>query len=170
VLVAPKDDNLLIRLIHPSFFDFITNPTRCTNPYFAVDPPTLHALLAYACLKAMQKLNRDICQIRDPSKLDSEVEDLTERIAQYIPRHLQYACRSWTYHLSHCHMSDVPLALLQEFCSNSILYWVEVCSLLGELRSALVNLDDVCKVVSVRIPQSAQKSNIKPVYAENRRY
>jgi len=157
VLVVPKDDNLMIRLIHPSFFDFLTNPARCTNPHFAIDPRSQHGLLAEACLIAMKRLKRDMCQIRDPSKLDSEVEDMTERIAQHIPRYLQYACRNWTYHLSYSHVSDILLTLLQEFCSNSLLYWVEVCSLLGELRSTLIGLDDVYKMILVCILISALK-------------
>jgi hypothetical protein len=39
---------------------------------------------------------------------------------------------------------------LREFCSQYLLYWVEVCSLLGELRGALVALDAAQKALVVR--------------------
>jgi hypothetical protein len=91
-----------------------------------------------------------MCQIVDPSLLNNEVRDLAERIARYIPPHLQYACRNWAYHLSHVQMSDIPFEILSEFCSTWLLYWVEVCSLIGDLQNAIVGLDAVCQLLSVR--------------------
>jgi len=151
VLVLPNDDNQMIRLIHPSFFDFLTDAARCSDQRFAVDSETLHGSLARACLDAMKGLKRDICEIGYPSKLNNEVPDLSERIARYIPPHLKYASRSWAYHLSRCRVHDVPMELLRELCYKSLLHWMEVCSLLGELRGALLALDAASQLVSVRI-------------------
>ena len=138
VLIVPAKTSCdPIRLLHPSFFDFLVDPARCTDSHFVVNPDEHHALLARMCLEAMRSLRRDICGIQGPSKLDSEVGDLSERIAQRIPPYVQYASRHWPYHLSCCRVSDVPTELLKEFCSNSLLHWVEICSLLGELRNAL---------------------------------
>jgi hypothetical protein len=153
VLIVPKGNRQLIRLVHPSFFDFLSSSTRCPNPLLAVDPEKVHALLAFACLDAMRILKRDICDVRDPSKLDAEVEDLSERIARCIPPYLQYACGNWAYHLSRCRVSDIPVNTLKEFCHKFLLYWVEVCSLLGGLRTALVALNAVCHAVAVGFPR-----------------
>lgn len=152
VLVVPDDDNKIIRIIHPSFFDFLTNPARCSHSQFAVDPGKQHAVLARACLGNMKVLlKRDICGIRDPSKANSEVEDLSERIDRHIPLHLQYATRSWAYHCSRSTISDLPVDPLRQFCVNSILYWVEACSLMGDLGVTLSVLNEAFRLISVRV-------------------
>jgi hypothetical protein len=38
-------------------------------------------------------------------------------------------------------LSDVLLDAVKEFCSKYLLYWLEVCSLFGELRGAILALD-----------------------------
>ena len=151
VLLVPQGDDEMIRLVHPSFFDFLTNRLRCSDLRFTVDPKTQHAFLAQLCLEAMKGLKRDICKIGDPSKLDCEVPDLIERIARHIPPYLQYACHNWAYHLSHSRVSEAPLVFLREFCLNSLLHWIEVCSLFGELQSALLGLTAALKLVMVCI-------------------
>jgi hypothetical protein len=151
VVIVPEDDVQVIRLLHPSFFDYITNPTRCVNSKFAVDSGSQHTLLARACLDVMKRLRRDICGIKDPSILNSEVEDLPTRIKTCIPPELQYACRHWAWHISNGMVSEI-LNALEEFCSRYLLYWVEVCSLLGDLRGALVALDEAQKALNVSCP------------------
>jgi hypothetical protein len=150
VVIVPEDEMQGIRLLHPSFFDFITNPTRCRNPSFVVNAKTQHTMLARACLDTMKGLRRDICGIKNPSILNNEVEDLSTRIIQHIPLHLQYACRHWAFHLAHAMVSDVLLDAMTEFSSKYLLYWIEACSLLGELRSAILALDTAQRALAVR--------------------
>ena len=141
ILILPDSDTEPIRLHHPSFVDFITQSSRCTNRRFVVDSEIQHTLLAVQCLKAMQLLKQDICGIKDPCLLNSEVDDLLSRIKANIPVHVQYACRYWMFHLTHALISDTLADLLKEFCTKYLLYWVEVSSLLGELRNTLVGLN-----------------------------
>jgi hypothetical protein len=143
IVMVPDNDSQAIRLLHPSFFDFMTDPTRCRTADFVVNTLTQHTILACACLDTMMFLRQDICEIQNPSLLNSEVGDLPLRIKKYIPAQVQYACRHWAFHLTRACLSDVLLDLLKEFCSKCLLYWVEVCSLLGELRNALLALHDV---------------------------
>jgi hypothetical protein len=150
VVIVPEDDSRAIRLLHPSFFDFITSPTRCSNPKFVVNRDMQHTLLARVCLEVMTSLRQDICGINNLSSLNSEVDDLPSRIIDNIPPHLRYACRHWAWHLANGIFSDVLLDLLREFCSKKLLYWIEVCSLLGELRNALLSLNSVQMAISVR--------------------
>jgi hypothetical protein len=35
-------------------------------------------------------------------------------------------------------LSDKLLSMLDEFCHNHLLYWVEACSLLGNLQGVLI--------------------------------
>jgi hypothetical protein len=155
VVIVPEDGVQVIRLLHPSFFDYITNPARCLNSKFTVDARSQHTLLARACLSVMKRLKRDICGIKDPSVLNSEVDDLPTRIKTQIPPELQYACRHWAWHVSNGVVSEI-LTLLEEFCSKHLLYWVEICSLLGDLRGALIGLGEAQKALIVSCSISYQ--------------
>lgn len=150
IIDVPNDQNRVIRFLHPSFPDFATDPTRCHIPDFLIDNTTHHTSLAIACLFAMKALRRDICDIRDPTLLDSEVPNLRDRIQQNLPPHLQYACRHWATHIVHSETSDELLGLLEEFFSTRILFWVEACALLQELRNSLLGLDICSRKLAVR--------------------
>jgi hypothetical protein len=149
VVIIPETDVQVIRLIHPSFFDFMTDQTRCQNPKFAVNPETQHTLLARACLQTIKSLKQDICGIKNPFILNNEVNDLPSRITKCIPPHVRYACRHWAFHLTNALVADDLPGLIKEFCSNFLLNWVEVCSLLGELRNSLVALRDAQQFLAV---------------------
>ncbi|KAJ7130432.1 hypothetical protein C8R44DRAFT_613947 [Mycena epipterygia] len=149
VLVVPEHDDHVIRLLHPSFADFITNPDRCLVLKYVVKAEEQHTLLAQSCLVVMRGLCQDICQIKNPSLLNSEVTDLPTRIGTYISAHVQYACRHWAYHVSKSMVCAPLLNLLKEFCEKYLLYWIEVCSLLGELRNALLSVAAVYQALLV---------------------
>jgi hypothetical protein len=150
IVIVPEKDTETIRLLHPSFFDFITNPIRCQNPKFVVDTKTQHTFLACACFQAMKRLRRDICGIKNSSILNGEVGDLSTRIETSILPHVQYACRHWGSHLAQSTFSNDVVNLVEEFCRNKLLNWLEVCSLLGELRSALLSLNATQLAILVR--------------------
>ena len=149
VIIVPENDRQIIRLLHPSFFDFLTDPSRCRNLKFAMNVEAQHTLLAHACFQTMRGLKRDICGIKNPFILNNEVNNLPSRITQDIPPQVQYACRYWAKHLANASVSDDLLELMVEFSSKYLLYWVEVSSLLGELRNALVALHDAQQLLAV---------------------
>jgi hypothetical protein len=149
VVMVPDNDTQVIRLLHPSFFDFMTDPTRCWKADFVVNPLSQDTLLARACLQTLQGLKRNMCGIQNPTMLNSEVDDLPSRITTCIPAYAQYACCHWASHLTNAFMSDDLLPLLKEFCFKYLLYWIEVCSLLGELRNALIALHDTQQFLRV---------------------
>ena len=149
ILLLPDSDTRPIQLHHPSFVDFITYSNRRCDAKFAVDSEKQHTLLAIQCLRAMQSLKRDICGINNPCILNSEVDGLPSRITANIPPYMQYACRYWIFHITHALISDTLVDLLKEFCTKYLLYWIEVCSLLGELRNTLVGLHAAKDFLSV---------------------
>jgi hypothetical protein len=103
-----------------------------------------------------RELKRNICQI-DRFTLNSEVEDLHERLEKHIDRGLDYACRHWAYHLtiSPSANSTAELAeLLTVFAKEKMLYWVELLSLFGALSTAISALEDMTAWCSVRISTS----------------
>ena len=149
VIIVPQNDAQIIRLLHPSFFDFMTDPMRYGNATFGLIATDQHTWLARACLQAVTTLKRDICGIQSVFILNNEVDDLPLRITKCIPPHIQYACRHWAWHLINASVSDQLLGLVKEFCSKYLLYWIEACSLLGELRNALIALQDAKQFLSV---------------------
>ena len=110
---------------------------------------TQHTLLACVCLEAMTKLQQNICGLENPFLLNKEINDLPERIKRKIPQHLLYACQHWAWHLSNGVVTSNVLNLLQDFCFKQLLYWVEVCSLVGGLHNALIALDTAQQTLKV---------------------
>ncbi|KAF8149314.1 hypothetical protein K438DRAFT_1418070, partial [Mycena galopus ATCC 62051] len=143
VIIVPEDDNQYIRLLHPSFFDFLSDPTRGSLPWFSVGVEEQNTLLALACLRTMNRLTPDICNIGAPCLLNLEITDLPNRIATHIGDHVKYASRHWAYHISIGALTDMVLRSLDQFCAEHLLNWIEVCSLLGELREALLSIGDL---------------------------
>ncbi|KAF8583889.1 WD40 repeat-like protein, partial [Ramaria rubella] len=138
LVIVPEDDSQVIHLLHPSFYDFLTNPRRCLNPKLLVNTEAQHTLLALGCLSAMQSLRPNICGIENPTLYNSDVQDLSQCVTRCIPPHLQYACRHWASHLKFALLSDVLIGLLEEFCLKYLLCWIEVGSLLQGLRTFVV--------------------------------
>jgi hypothetical protein len=149
VVIVPEDDMGVIRLIHPSFYQFLKDPVRCSDLHFLIKVDIYHAILVQACLDVMERLTPNICGIQDPSKLNVEVDDLPRKISIYIPSSLLYACRHWSYHLSSGLVSDEILKSLEDFSVKKLLCWVEVCSIVGELRGVLVALHTAQQVLIV---------------------
>ena len=151
IILVPEECSRVVRVLHPSFFDFITDPFRCTSPEFLVDPAGQHTSLLIACLRKMQSLKRNICELSDPSALNSEVVDLPARIAQFMSPELRYACCHWAAHCMYAIHSDELLGMLHLFCSEHLLFWIEACSLLGDLRNQLVLLDTLQQIWTVSL-------------------
>ncbi|EKM60099.1 uncharacterized protein PHACADRAFT_206297 [Phanerochaete carnosa HHB-10118-sp] len=121
VLVVPaaQESAANICVIHPTFPEFLLDPSRCTS-----------------------RLKRDICGIRDPSLLNVEVPGLLSRIESAIPAHLRYACRHWCTHLLNCELSDEILDELFALVQRQLLHWIEACSLLGILRDVVSGINE----------------------------
>src|SRR5258705_13601551 len=125
IAIIPDAGDGPIRLIHPSFPEFLVDPVRCNDPNFLVHPILRHTSVAERCLWVLQTLSPDTCQINDPSIYNNEVTDLPDRIATCIPAHVRYACRYWALHLSNGNINSMMWDLLLGFCSNQLLNWVE---------------------------------------------
>ena len=98
ILDIPVERARPVRLHHPSFRDFFLNNRRCTNQQLHVDGNSIHWVLASSCIRIMsEKLKKDICNLHLPGALASHVND--NRIQQFIPEELQYACSYWVQHL-----------------------------------------------------------------------
>jgi hypothetical protein len=82
-------------------------------------------------------LKRDLANIRDPSLLNTEVDEFEQNVQLAIPLEVQYACRYWSVHLS-CveHGDETVVRALNKFLMWSLLWWFEAMSLIGSIPIA----------------------------------
>ena len=156
LLVLEEDPIHPVRPFHKSFPDFITDPTRCTDPRFLISPPHHHLQLLTGCLDLMNRaLARNMCNLPD-AVANSDVGDLKERIEECIDPALRYACLSWHGHLvdadtTPAHAPTIT-PILRQFLEKKFLFWLEVLSVLGAVRNAVealqVTVDwlEVCSI------------------------
>ena len=136
-----------VQIFHKSFPDFLMDPRRCTDPRFYVDPQIYHREILLLCLNVMkERLKKNICNLDNYAPL-YEVEDLPDRRAAYIGDALWYACRFWTTHLARTDACSLDVEEMQkeinEFFTTSLLFWIEVLSLMGNLDVGVYALNDV---------------------------
>jgi len=142
LLKLPKDPDLPVLPFHKSFPDFVTDPLRCPNGRFHISPQTGHLKLAQHCLRLMNdSLEQNLLSLPNYA-LNSEVMDLKARIDTYTSTALQYACRSWHNHLTEVREDlTTIIPILQIFLQKKFLAWLEVLSVIGAARDAVIALE-----------------------------
>jgi hypothetical protein len=145
-----------VRLMHPSFPDFLLSGSRCTDTRYFVNSAKYHHVLALQCLQIMiADLRRDICDIRDPSLSNANVPNLNQRLDSNVSPQLRYACKYWHVHVQSagCFHPDL-IAVLDAFCTKHLLHWLELLSLMGDVPVAIRDLPpflSYLEVCSIRL-------------------
>src|SRR6202035_2476509 len=153
--------NPLLRTRHLSFAEFMTDADRCHDQRFYIDKGKLHRTMVDACMLIMKEnLRFNICRLESSYLRNSEISDLAERIATFIPSRLSYSCRFWVAHLcdamSYDNEKDI-MKEINEFFHVNFLHWLEVMSLIREgsqlkaTLTALISLLEVSAVCSKAI-------------------
>ncbi|KAF8748135.1 ribosomal large subunit assembly [Rhizoctonia solani] len=123
-----------VSTLHASFPDFILSHDRSSD--FWCDQPGRHATMAEACLRiigaAEPKMN--ICGLPSSYLLDSEVEDLDERVRGAISPGLAYACQHWSTHLYRGEYRAPLVDHVRTFFFDNLLLWMEVVNLVKKMR------------------------------------
>ena len=145
LLVPEKEDP--IQSFHKSFPDFLTDPERCKDKWFFVDPAVHHADIFLSCLGLMRiQLRKNICNLDKFVDL-SEVKDLSVCQKENIGDALEYACTFWSKHLLKIPESSLYVGEVQktidEFFTTSLLYWIEVLVLTKNLGVGVYAMNDV---------------------------
>ena len=147
VLLVPDSREKPVQILHKSFADFLTDPERCTDHHFFVDPSTCHKEILISCLSMMkEKLKRNICKLDDYIIL-SETEDLSTARRTYIGDALEYACCFWTNHLAK--VTDISDGvtevhkMIDDFFATGFLCWVEVLIFTRNLDIGVYALNDI---------------------------
>jgi len=142
LLTLGEDFHQPVKPFHKSFPDFITDPSRCTDARFYISPGDLHLKLAMNCLRMMNDgLEQNLLSLPDYA-LNSEVQDLQERINDRISIALRYACLSWHSHLTETEgdVTDI-VSYLQIFLEEKFLAWLEVASAIEAVGGAVIALE-----------------------------
>ena len=142
LLSVDEDFSQPVKPFHKSFPDFITDPSRCLDVRFHTSPENLHLEIAMSCLRIMNDgLKRNLLSLPDYT-LNSEVKDLQTRIHDRASVALQYACRSWHFHLTKTTRGAISIIPnLRLFLEKKFLAWLEVMSVLGATRGAVAALE-----------------------------
>ena len=147
LLLIPTSEVDPICSFHKSFPDFLTDPGRCKDKRFFVDPSIHHTDVLFSCLDLMkERLRRNICDLDERLTL-SEVKDLPTRRESCIGSALEYACRFWAKHLMKIPNNGPHVKRVQEsvdeFFTTRLLFWIEVLSLTGNLTFGVYALHDI---------------------------
>ena len=147
LLLIPNSQAEPTRAFHKSFPDFLTDPERCIDKQFFIDPSIHHREIVLSCLRVMKDmLRRNICGLDDHAAL-SETEDFPAHWRAHIGDTLGYACCFWTNHLvripgSNQETEEVQKAI-NEFFTTHLLLWIEVLSLMGKLDVGVHALNNI---------------------------
>ncbi|KAH8826001.1 hypothetical protein DL96DRAFT_1817400 [Flagelloscypha sp. PMI_526] len=133
-----------IYILHASFHDFIIS---VMDGEFRCQPPSVHCILARACLTEMIKsLRFNICSLESSFVLDVDLDpSLEERVAKHIGSFLAYASRNWLVHLKQCDNEGKSsiLPLVQKMLDEKGIFWIEVMSLLQDVGGCKEMLKDL---------------------------
>jgi hypothetical protein len=136
VLTIPNGDIYPIEIFHLSFPDFLLDKERCTDPQLWVDGPSAHRYLFERCLDLMSDhLRKDVCGLRRPGVLASEVEKC--KVENCLRPAVQYACCHWATHLHGARVSLHDGDRLHTFLRDHFLHWLEALSLMGKTSLAV---------------------------------
>jgi hypothetical protein len=154
--VLGYSESLHIRLLHPSFRDFLLDYRRCKDPEFQIVGKNAHRDFAVSCIELMSKyLKQDMCSLRLPGRLISEMDRCAVQHA--LPQEVQYACRYWVDHLQR---SSVKLSdndslhnRIHNFLKKHFLHWLEALSLMGNMPEGVLMVKAFDAILTVSAPK-----------------
>jgi hypothetical protein len=155
ILDAQENQESPIRLLHPSFRDFLLNKQRCPDSHFWVNQREAHGEHARNCLQLMSRsLQRNICGLPTPGTLTTEVE--SSKVDQRLPAHVQYACQYWTDHLRLSSTNLIYEGHVLTFFQRHFLHWLEALSLMRKISDAASMISDLQSIPLVSDPITLQ--------------
>ncbi|QRV81757.1 Vegetative incompatibility protein HET-E-1 [Ceratobasidium sp. AG-Ba] len=128
-VVNVSESRRLVTTLHESFPDFVLDKSRSNR--FHCDSSFQNEEYARLCFRMINAITPpfNICGLKSSFLLDTDVEDLEERIESKVSTGLVYACRYWVNHLK---LSRRPASLmdsLMSFLSERLLLWMEIMNL-----------------------------------------
>jgi hypothetical protein len=112
----------------------VDDENRDANPFW-VNKQDTHEQLADRCLQLLSTgdtLRRDVCDLRWPGTLRSEISPRTINTA--LPPEVQYACRYWTHHWKESRRQIRDGDSVHLFLTDHLLHWLEALGVTGRIR------------------------------------
>ncbi|KAJ7185080.1 WD40 repeat-like protein [Mycena pura] len=136
------------RMLHASFADYLTDPSRSGGEPWAVDTKLGQQYLSAACLRIlMTELRFNICGLEDSRVLNANILDLSDRVDKKISPQLSYSSRFWFNHVQESSTDETILKAVKNFLHGKLLYWFEVLSVLEQIPVAMTALRVAAKYV-----------------------
>jgi hypothetical protein len=110
-----------IRILHPSFGAFLTDPVRCKYEMLFIDLNSQNLRVAAHCLDRLDRfLKYNICNLQPSVTADRTT----------LPEDIVYACRYWVEHI--CLIKDAsPIAnKLEAYLFKHLVHWLEAMCIL----------------------------------------
>ncbi|CAG8172733.1 unnamed protein product [Penicillium salamii] len=153
VINVPERHTEPIQILHPSFREFLLDPHRCTDNFFAILVSDAHSRLLTRCFAyLMSQLKRNILDISKPGTKARDVS--TERIDRKIPMELQYSSMYWWSHFQNSDDHSQKELPLLEFLEGKYLFWLECLAWPGKLGHAIQAMSDMNPFIIRVSPQS----------------
>ncbi|KAH8797289.1 hypothetical protein DL96DRAFT_997533 [Flagelloscypha sp. PMI_526] len=137
-----------IYIFHASFHDSILSNI---DGEFRCHPSRTHSNLAQGCITELTRsLRFNICHLESSFVRDADLNPpLRERIFRYIKNSLSYSSRNWWIHIQKCDEKSRSYLLphLERVLEAKGIFWIEVMSLLGDIRK--------CKEVLMELMSSS---------------
>jgi len=135
VLSVPETVDVPVRLLHQSFRDFLVDPSQRADNLLWIDEKEAHQEMAARCLRVLQRLRRDVCDIKAPGTPRSAIDQ--HRIETSIPTEVRYACLYWVDHLRNGCAPALHCDQVISFLERHFLHWIETLSLIGRSRESV---------------------------------
>ncbi|KAJ5349807.1 hypothetical protein N7541_007534 [Penicillium brevicompactum] len=158
VIDVPESYSEPIRILHPSFREFLLNPNRCTDIFYSILVSDAHCDLLTRCFAIlMSQLKRNMLEISKPG---AKVRDISmDRIDAGISMELQYSSMYWWSHFKNSVDHSRKDLLLLEFLEDKYLSWLECLAWLGKLGHAIEAMSNM-NAVLVRTSQSKSSTSM----------
>ena len=151
VLIVPDTGDAPIRLLHPSFRDFLHDKHRCYDESFWVDEKQAHKALVENCIQLMSvTLKRDVCGLGAPGVLITDIE--SSRVKQCLPLEVQYACLYWVQHLQRSGVQLHDNGQVHQFLREYLLYWLEALSCMQKISEGILAISSLESLILVGLP------------------
>ena len=141
-----------VSIIHLSFREYVTRSIANQREDLVCREDIHHKSLALYTLQLMAKeLRFNIIDFPSSYMCNTDVKDLPERLNKNVSSQLAYSCNFWSFHLKEYVTEDEIVGYVRYFIERKLLYWLELCSLLGKISNAqhsLQRLLDWSKVCS----------------------
>ncbi|KAH8822206.1 hypothetical protein DL96DRAFT_1411239, partial [Flagelloscypha sp. PMI_526] len=139
-----------IYIFHASFHDFVSS---CIDGEHYSHPHSIHSVLVQLCVTELTKsLRFNICGLESSFIPDADLDPpLEERVERCIGEYLAYASRHWWYHTQNCDekSTQIILRMIEQILQEKGVFWIEVMSLLADIRRCKEVLTDLMSTFSI---------------------